>query len=279
MSKMLLRKLLYPVLAAGLLLSGASLTAAAELEFPFRVKYRDLSPIETEELALIYNDAIIVDSRDAREYKVIHMNGAGNIPVDRLREKDLLALREKKSSTPLVFYSNDTTCSNSYKAGARATEWGFANVRIYDAGIFYWVQNHPGKTDFFGRPMTRETLKTSLISKEDFNRKQLATEHFIDKANSGKYTIIDLREPNERSESPIRFPKMKQLTVDLLISLIEKQSIAVPRSGILILDNVGKQVEWVQYYFEKEGITDYYFLKKGVLQWKKDGYDPAGKKE
>jgi hypothetical protein len=31
------------------------------------------------------------------------------------------------------------------------------------------------------------------------------------------------------------------------------------------MDAVGKQVEWIQYYLESEGYTNYYFLDKGVV--------------
>ncbi len=33
---------------------------------------------------------------------------------------------------------------------------------------------------------------------------------------------------------------------------------------LYIFDAVGKQVKWLQYHLEKEGVSDYYFLKKGV---------------
>mgnify|MGYP003502318962 FL=1 len=34
---------------------------------------------------------------------------------------------------------------------------------------------------------------------------------------------------------------------------------------LLIMDAVGKQVEWIQYYLEAGGYTNYYFLDKGVI--------------
>ena len=33
---------------------------------------------------------------------------------------------------------------------------------------------------------------------------------------------------------------------------------------LLVLDAVGKQVEWIQYYLEQYGYTGYYFMDKGV---------------
>ena len=37
---------------------------------------------------------------------------------------------------------------------------------------------------------------------------------------------------------------------------------------LLILDAVGKQVEWLQYYLEGKGYTNYLFLDKGMLSAK-----------
>jgi len=266
------------LVVAVIMLGGGIAMAADNLEFPLRAKYPDLTPIETEELAAIFADSIIVDSRNHAEYNVVHMKGAQNILVGKMQEDDLLALRAKDDATPLVFYCNGTTCSKSYKAAHKAVGWSFTNVKVYDPGIFYWAQHQPQYAEFFGKQMTAESVKTDFISKDDFERVNLSTADFLAKVNSGKYTVIDIRDPNERSEAPIRIPKMKVLSFDLLVSFLEKQSKAVPRSSLLILDNVGKQVDWLQYYLVKEGVTDYYFLKKGVLQWQKDGYDQSGKK-
>ena len=37
---------------------------------------------------------------------------------------------------------------------------------------------------------------------------------------------------------------------------------------LLILDAVGKQVEWLQYHLEAKGYSNYLFLEKGVLSAK-----------
>ena len=43
-----------------------------------------------------------------------------------------------------------------------------------------------------------------------------------------------------------------------------------------MIDWVGKQVKWTQYYLERHGHSEYYFLDGGVKQWLEDGYDASG---
>lgn len=254
--------------------------ASAEegLSYPLREKHPGLAYVETGDLAAALDKNIVIDSRNESEFEVIHIKGAHNILVGKMQEKDLLALRGKTDANPIVFYCNGITCAKSYKAAEKATEWGFANVQVYDAGIFHWAKQQPALTLFFGEPLSSETVASSLIGKEDFEAVCLSTADFLAKANGGGYEIFDIRDPNERSEKPIKLAKMKTMPFDTMVKLMKEKSKAVPRSGLLILDNVGKQVDWLQYYLRKEGISDYYFLKGGVNQWIADGYAPDGSK-
>lgn len=255
-------------------------TAAAEdeLTFPLRAEYADLVPIETDDLAAVYDDAIVVDVRNKVEYDVVHMAGAVNILVGQMKEEDLTALRGKTDAAPLVFYCNGTTCSKSYKAAKKAVGWGFTNVKVYDAGVFHWAQKHPERSLFFNTKLTADTVATSFISKDEFNAASLSTADFLAKSQDKAFTVIDIRDPNERKEMPIKLAGIKVMDMDILVNLLEKGSKAVPKSNLLILDNVGKQVDWIQYYLKKEGVTNYHFLKGGVRQWVKDGYDASGTK-
>jgi rhodanese-related sulfurtransferase len=189
-----------------------------------------------------------------------------------------LKLRGKKDSRPLVFYCNGVTCSKSYKASKKAVEWGFDNVRCYDTGIFTWGKTYPDRTEFFGKVLSAEELNASLISKTDLNKVKISPAAFLDRSRSEQFTLIDIRDPNERSEAKFSLPKMKIMSFDTIIKLIDKKSKAVPTSNLLIADNVGKQVRWLQYYLERAGITEYYFLKGGVRQWKEEGFGPTGEK-
>ncbi len=247
-------------------------------EFPLRAKYPNSNPIETAELRSIYNKAIIVDARAKAEYNVIRMVGAKNFLVGLMKESDLLKLRDKDGKAPLVFYCNGITCPKSYKASKKAIGWGFKNVRTYDLGIFNWAKASADKTELFGNVLSTKELETALMSKDDFKAKQIAPADFLSRSKSGNFAIIDIRSPSERSEVKVALPKTKAISFDSLLKMIESKSKAVPSSNILVIDNVGKQVRWLQYYFERSGISNYHFLQGGAKQWVKEGYGPKGEK-
>jgi rhodanese-related sulfurtransferase len=249
------------------------------LDFPLRTKYSQVSPIETAELVSIYSQAILIDARNKMEFDVIHMDGAQNINSDRMNEGNLLSLRSKDSQKPLVFYCNGTTCSKSYVAAAKAVEWGFKAVRVYDSGILYWAKKQPQMTLLFGEKLTPQTIKTKLISEEKFAAALLPPSEFIAKAKSGTFTVIDTRNFNEQKDTVIDFPKTRKMPGDTIASLLTQKSWAIDRANLLVMDNVGKDIRWLQYYFEKEGVKNYYFLKGGVRQWIADGYDAKGNKK
>lgn len=250
--------------------------AVGAIEYPLRAKYSMVNPITTDELLAVYNKAIIVDARNAAEYNVIHMTGAANILVGKMTEAKLLKLRPKKDNRPLVFYCNGITCAKSYKASKKAIQWGFTTVRCYDPGIFAWAKAVAEKTEFFGKILGADELKAVLISKDRFKEALLPSKEFLSRSRSGEYTVIDIRDPNERSETKFHLRKMKVMSFDNMIKLINAKSKAVPTSNLLVLDNVGKQVRWLQYHLENAGIKNYYFLKGGIRQLIKDGFSSAG---
>ncbi len=245
------------------------------VKFPLRAKYSELSPISTEDLIKVFSEAVIVDARNSAEYEVIHMTGAHNILVGKMKKADLLKLRDLDSDRPLVFYCNGTTCSKSYKAGKKADIWGFKNVYVYDAGIFNWAETQPENTEFFGKPMTHDSAQVDLITAMDFGTVCLEPAAFLAKAQEPGYQVFDLRDREERTEIPIKLPGIKKVTLDEFRSFLSKDKL-IPQSKILVIDNVGKQVKWLQYYFNRFDRTDYYFLKGGVLAWNDAGYDGKG---
>jgi len=75
--------------------------------------------------------------------------------------------------------------------------------------------------------------------------------------------VIDAREPFQRKEIPQLPGTLRNVPTDRLVELIKKGEFK--ENQLLIMDAVGKQVEWIQYYLESEGYTNYYFLDKGFL--------------
>ncbi|RJQ55437.1 MAG: rhodanese-like domain-containing protein [Nitrospiraceae bacterium] len=247
-------------------------------DYPLRYLYPALTPISTDELAAIFSEAVIIDSRSRLEYEVIHIKGAFNLLVGEMTEADLLDLRDKNGGKPLVFYCNGYKCPKSYKAAEKAGGLGFKNVRVYDGGIFRWANSHPEKTILFGSQLTRGALEKKLIPDEDFHKVNISTEELLSRHRSGKYVTIDIRDMNERKENPVLLEGVRQINLNVIKTLLEQDEGPIPKRHILVFDNVGQQTRWLQYYFIKYGRSDYYFLEGGIRQWQKDGYSPEGEK-
>jgi rhodanese-related sulfurtransferase len=231
----------------------------AEDEFPLRKEFPNVPYIGTEELNNEYESVIIIDVRAQSEYDVVHINKAVNIPVAvSTFDSSVEKLRAKDGSQKIVFYCNGHTCKKSYQATESAIKSGFKNVYAYDTGIFDWIKAYPEKGILLGEsPIPAE----KVISKEAFERRLLSYADFQAKANSPSSVVIDIREPFQR-EKLLSLPKEKNIPFDRLVKLLEEGKFK--DNQLLCYDAVGKQVDWLQYYLEKNGYTEYYFLKKGV---------------
>ena len=253
-----------------------STTIAEELsQFPLRSKYFYLQPMETGELAEMLDNAVVVDSRNRLEFEVVHIRGAHHVDVGNMTSDGLLALRSRQDARPLVFYCNGITCSKSYKAAEKAQQWGFGNVRVYDSGIFHWASKRPTDTMFFGKPLNAATKKR-LLDNADFDAANISPSEFAQRLRTGDFVVIDLREEHERDERLMKLPNTRILSMEELVAELRKPQGSLPHKNLLIFDNVGKEVRWIQYYLEELGITDYFFMNGGVRQWYNDGFSPDG---
>ncbi len=233
----------------------------AEEGYPLRAKFPQVKIITTETLSKDYQKIIIVDVRSKIEFDVIHVNKAVHEPITTaLFVKNLEKIREKTGASPVAFYCNGHTCAKSYEAAEMAMKAGFQNVYAYDGGIPDWVKAHPEKTTLMGKS---PAPVDKLISKETFEKRTLSFAEFKKRAASPDAMIIDAREPFQRKEIPQLPGTLRNVPSDRLVELIKKGDFK--GNQLLILDAVGKQVEWIQYYLEAGRYTNYYFLKKGVL--------------
>jgi rhodanese-related sulfurtransferase len=235
-------------------------TAAAEEGYPLRKKFPGVKYVTTEALNRDYQKTIIVDVRSKIEFDVIHINKALFIPIaTALFVKELEKARDKAGSTPIAFYCNGHTCAKSYEAVERAAKEGFQNVYAYDSGINDWVNAHPEKTTLMGKtPAPRERL----ISREMLAKHTIKFEEFKKRAESPGVMVIDIREPFQRKEIP-QLPGLRNIPSDRLVELLAAGEFKDKQ--LLIMDAVGKQVEWIQYYLESHGYKNYSFLDKGAL--------------
>jgi len=247
------------VLAAACSVLAIGLAAAADGGFPLREKFPKVTPMTTEALHRDYQNVLIVDVRSKIEYDVIHINKAVHIPVTTaMFIKDLAKVRGKDGPTPIAFYCNGHTCAKSYEAAEQALAAGYKNVYAYDAGIYDWVKAHPDKGTLMGKT---PVPTNQLISHEMLASKMIQYQDFQKKAQNPAAVVVDIREPFQREKVP-QFPALRNIPSDRFAELIKTGEFK--GKELLILDAVGKQVEWIQYYLEKYNYTNYYFLDKGV---------------
>jgi rhodanese-related sulfurtransferase len=233
-------------------------------DFPGRAKYPTAKPISTEDLHAAYQGgkAVIVDVRSTIEYDVIHPVGALHIPVSDMRfEKNVQELAAGDSGKDIAFYCNGITCLKSYEAAVRATKAGVKNCYVYDAGIPDWAEKYPGKTLLLGKPIVDP--KIQLIPKSAFAKKTLTFDEFKKAAAQPNSLVIDVRDHVQSSGNLPGIIKALTIPLDNFIpNFVQKK--ANQDKKLLIFDQVGKQVEWLEYYLVENGYGNYAFLKDGA---------------
>lgn len=246
--------------AAVLVLAGA-LGATAEEGFPIRAKFPKVEYVTTESLYRDYQKTIIIDVRSKIEYDVIHITKAIYIPVaNAMFVKELEKVRGKEGSNPMAFYCNGHTCEKSYEAVDLAMQAGFRNVYVYDAGIYDWVKAHPDKGTLMGKsPVPLD----KLISQDMLTKKKINYDAFKKRAQNPAAMVVDIREPFQRHMIP-QLDNIRNIPSDRFTELLKQGEFK--DKELLIMDAVGKQVQWIQYYLETNGYTNYYFLGKGVAE-------------
>jgi len=243
----------------GILMSMA-LPAIADEGYPLRAKFPQAKVISTEALHKDYEKIIIVDVRSKIEFDVIHVNKAVHEPITTaLFTKNLEKIRDKSGDKQIAFYCNGHLCAKSYEAADQAMKAGFQNVVVYDAGVAEWAKAHPDKATLLGK--TPAPLN-KLISKEMFDKKKISFQDFKKRSADANAMVIDAREPFQRKEIPQLPGTVRNIPSDRLVELIRKGEFKTKQ--LLIMDAVGKQVEWIQYYLEDAKYTNYFFLDKGV---------------
>lgn len=247
------------VLAVSLVLAIAATTAAADEGFPLRAKFPSVKYVTTDDLVKKYQEMIIVDVRSKIEYDVIHINKAVHVPISTaMFTKDLAKVRDAGGETPIAFYCNGHTCPKSYEAAEQAAGAGFKNVFAYDAGIYDWVKAQPEKGTLMGKtPVPLD----KLISKDALAKRMVTYGEFQKRASGPNAILVDIREPFQRQKVP-QLPGLRNIPTDRFAELLKKGEFK--DKDLLILDAVGKQVEWIQYYLNIYGYENYAFLKGGA---------------
>ncbi len=252
-----------PALVIGLTVSlpGAAAEAEAEAEFPGRAKYSDVKVVELEELYAQRNDVVIVDARSSYEYDTLRVKGALNISLSSKSFGAELTKIRAETGKPIVFYCNGKTCMKSYKAVRQAIFHKIDNVMAFDAGIFDWAKSYPGEAVLLGdSPINPK----NLISKTELYKHMLKPAEFGKRVGNSTL-VLDVRDLHQR-EAIGFFPGHERRvglddakTLHKYIDRAKKQG-----KTLLIYDEVGKQVRWLQYTLEKAGLDNYFFMDGGA---------------
>lgn len=232
----------------------------ANEEFPVRGLYPKVPTIELEELYTKRDGVVIFDVRSGYEYDTLHIKNARHLALDDHDFISTLQQLRKEDARPLVFYCNGHTCKKSYKATQKAMQGHLDDVYAYDAGIFAWTKAHPDEAVLLGKSPVDPTR---LISKESLDKHMLTPEAFGERVGNDTI-VLDIRETIQKSAINL-FP-MRQRSVPLdnnkLKTFVDKAK--RENKTLMIYDAVGKQVRWLQYYLEDEGVKSYYFMKGGA---------------
>lgn len=252
---------LLPVLC-GLMLSLIVVAghAASNDEFPMRARYPDVAVITTEDLAKRLNEVVVIDVRSQYEFDTLHIQGAVNVPLDKRSFRDDVIKLRKQQDKPFVFYCNGKTCHKAYDAVLLADKARLDRLMAYDAGIFDWSKKNPDKAVLLGK---NPINPNDLISEDRFKARLLDPKDFATRVGD-KSMVLDLRDRAQRDSALFPFKEQRaQIDESRKIDEVINEAKAQHKT-LLVYDAVGKQVQWVQYYLENRGLTDYYFMKGGA---------------
>ncbi len=102
---------------------------------------RSVSYISVTELRMLqtHNKALILDSREEKEYKVSHLSAAENVGYDRFDIEEFKKTHPNKDTTIVVYCSVGI---RSEDIGEKLQQAGYTNVKNLYGGIFLWKEKN-----------------------------------------------------------------------------------------------------------------------------------------
>lgn len=250
------------LLAAFLMFTGQAVHAQNS-DFPGRSTYPDVNTYTTGQLDKSYHDVIIIDVRTPYEYDTLHIGSAINIPLSTPGFAERVKAT-RGDNRPIVFYCNGHSCFKSYKAVIKARRAKTENLFAYDSGVFDWAKAHPEKSAMFG---SSPIDPSKLLSDEALQEYMLEPADFMARVDENT-VILDIREPAQRGLLEL-FPfRQKNISLgrkDKLVKLLNK--VKAKGQKLMVYDESGVQVRWLQYYLEDKGVTNYYFMSGGAKKY------------
>lgn len=260
-----LMKLVLPAMVGALALATAH---AQDSEFPGREKYQTVKVITTADLRAQREQYLVIDVRSKFEYETLQITNSLLLPLSNPDFAkvipELWSKVKGQGIKGIVFYCNGKTCFKSYKAAVKAQKAGVNDVLAYDAGIFDWAQAHPDQAALLGEsPLD----PSKLISKADFEARCLQPQEFA-KRVSRSTSVLDVRDPHQSGGVALftGFQRSIELKdMDKIKRFVQRAMLR--GKTVMAYDNVGKQVRWLQYYFEQLKVPEYHFMCGGAKKF------------
>ncbi|WP_245555234.1 rhodanese-like domain-containing protein [Hahella ganghwensis] len=242
-------------------------SAQAE-EFPGRRQYPAVEYIELHDFyyKLRRDEIVAVDVRTDYEYKTLHIKGAVNISLtsDNFIE-DMKILQGIHKGKKIALYCNGKTCLKSYKAATKCRKYNLEDIIVYDAGVFDFAKSYPNDTNLFGELLGDHQR---LISKDKLLAHSISIPEFEDKILKTNGIVLDVRDKQQRDGISIFYMRERRASLDRP-DLLDRYIKQAKDKGVplLIYDQAGKQVRWLQYYLEKKQVPSYYFMAGGIDEY------------
>ena len=118
----------------------------AEVQHSELVKgYHLISPDKAKDILSTQNDEyIFVDIRNPREFDNFHIEGAVNVPLQRVLDDEFIPyLKDERKK---VLYSNEGIKANEIRL--LLTQYGYDNLFVLQGGVKYWKDNMLSKDVF-----------------------------------------------------------------------------------------------------------------------------------
>ena len=241
-----------------------SVMAWSDDGFPLRGKYAamGLEMMELSTLAQRFDQVVVVDVRSKYEHETLRIADSVLIPLDDKNFLERIRELAAETSKPLVFYCSGPACEKSYQAALRARFNGLNEVFVFDTGVLEWAKEYPERTVLLGEPLGDASR---LISSDRFRQCLLSPEEFIQRISDDPSAIVlDVR--NALQRDGVSLLKYREQHVPLDNARLAEWVRKAREEGVAmyVIDASGQQVQWLQYFLEANGLTDYWFMEGGA---------------
>jgi rhodanese-related sulfurtransferase len=138
-------------------------------------------------------------------------------------------------------------------------------VVAFDTGIMDWAKQNPELAVLLGKSPVDPA---KLIGKNQFEAHLAEATAFAEMMQKENIQVLDVRDRFQRSGVSLFVGVEVQAELDdeeKINRIIEKA--VANKTTMLIYDESGKQVRWLQYRLEELGLKNYVFLKGGTREY------------